>query len=51
MDDLSFIKEMMDFRYKSDPCPAYNDYRVSKDKIIYLGLAKIIKRNIEKGLY
>jgi hypothetical protein len=51
MDDMKFIKEMMDFRYSSNVYPVYKDYLNSKDKMMYLGLAKQIKENKDKGMY
>lgn len=51
MDELEFIKEMMEFRYSSNVYPVYIDYKSSKNKIKYIGLAKIISKNKNEGLY
>lgn len=51
MDDLAFISEMMEFRYSRDTYPVYIDYKQSKNKLLYLGLAKIIHKNKIEGKY
>lgn len=51
MENLEFIKDMIEFRYKNDIYPVYIDYVKSNNKEKYMELAQIIKKNKDEGLY